>query len=59
MNKSSNFIEYQEIDLDKIIQYFANDFVSKEGVEIYNKEWFVDIKQGKVIYKLFCSKKGK
>lgn len=56
---SENIItEYQEIDLDRIINYYRKDFVTKEGYEIlgFGGDWFLDINKKKVIYKILIER---
>ncbi|WNZ57428.1 hypothetical protein QT397_08845 [Microbulbifer sp. MKSA007] len=48
---------YQEVSLNTIVKYFADDFKTKPGTEIITKEWFIDPVKGVVIFKLVTDKK--
>lgn len=45
-------IEWEEIPLSKIIEYFAKDFKPRAG-KIYRYEHFIDIKQNTVVFKIY------
>lgn len=52
-------IEYQELKIGQIFSHFIKDFEMKPGEEIYDHESTYDPHTGKVIIKLYISKKLK
>ena len=46
-------IEYSEIDIDTVMEYFKKDFKDQKGNIISRVDWFYDSNKGKVIFKLY------
>lgn len=44
--------EYQEVDLQAVLNYFAKDFQLPEGQVLWSHEAFIDPVKKKVIFKL-------
>lgn len=50
-------VEYAEVALDQVLQYFVNGYKLQEG-EITNHDAFIDTAKGKVIFRLYVSKEA-
>ena len=52
-------IDYREQSLDNVIAYWVKDYEVEKGDKIIKSEWFVDVHQNKIIFRLFVDKADK